>query len=238
MKVLQLFNKMRHRFETYKAFRSPSNFEKYLRKKGCVIGKDIFWCNIKSLDIDLTRPQLIQIGDKCKINNDVTLMTHDGASNVFRHLYHDFLPSSGPIIIGENVYIGRKTTILKNVTIGDNVIIGYGSLVTKDIPSNCVAAGVPAKGICSIDEYYKRRKVASRQEALVYAKRFQLVTGRKPTVFDMYEEFPFYLDGNAEDPGFKLPIVYQTRGFYEEWKNNHRAPYHSFDEFLKDAGVE
>lgn len=71
MKVLQLFNKMRHRFETYKAFRSPSNFEKYLRKKGCVIGKDIFWCNIKSLDIDLTRPQLIQIGDKCKINNDV-----------------------------------------------------------------------------------------------------------------------------------------------------------------------
>ena len=147
MKVLQLFNKMRHRFETYKAFRSPSNFEKYLRKKGCVIGKDIFWCNIKSLDIDLTRPQLIQIGDKCKINNDVTLMTHDGASNVFRHLYHDFLPSSGPIIIGENVYIGRKTTILKNVTIGNNVVLGCG----EEAP-NVLKPAVYAFGIATVGE--------------------------------------------------------------------------------------
>lgn len=83
-----------------------------------------------------------------------------------------FLPSSGAIIIGNNVYIGRKTTILKNVTIGDNVIIGYGSLVTKNIPANSVAAGVPAKVICTIDEYYERRKIASLKEALAYAKRF------------------------------------------------------------------
>lgn len=238
MIVLKITKKIKHRFERWVAYKSPRNFEKYLRRKGCIIGNDIFWCDIKSLDIDLTRPQLIQIGDKCKINNDVTLMTHDGASNVFRNLYHDFLPSSGAIIIGSNVYIGRKTTILKNVTIGDNVIIGYGSLVTKNIPSNSVAAGVPAKVICSLDDYYERRKIASKKEALAYAKRFQLVTGKKPTVFDMFEEFPFYLDGDAKDPGFKLPISYQTRGFYEEWKLKHKAPYKNFDEFLKDAGVE
>ena len=238
MNFRHIFHKVKNRAERYIAFKSPQNFENYLRRKGCLIGNGIFWCDIKSLDIDLTRPLLIQIGDNCMINNNVTMMTHDAASNVFRHLYHDFLPSSGAIIIGSNVYIGRKTTILKNVTIGDNVIIGYGSLVTKNIPANSVVAGVPAKVICTIDEYYERRKIASRKEALAYAKRFYDVTGRKPTMFDLYEEFPFFLDGDADDPGLKLSVAYQTRGFYKEWKLNHKAPYKSFDDFLKDAGIE
>jgi serine acetyltransferase len=42
------------------------------------------------------------------------------------------------------------------VTIGDNCIIGAGSIVTKNIPSNSVAAGMPARVICSIDEYYHK----------------------------------------------------------------------------------
>lgn len=55
------------------------------------------------------------------------------------------LRSKGPVIIGENVWIGEKVTILPNVKIGNNVIIGANAVVTKDIPDNCVAAGVPAK---------------------------------------------------------------------------------------------
>lgn len=42
------------------------------------------------------------------------------------------------------------------MTIGDNVIIGAGSVVTKNIPSDSVAAGVPARVICSLDEYYEK----------------------------------------------------------------------------------
>lgn len=60
------------------------------------------------------------------------------------------LKSKGEIKIGNNVWIGDKVTILGGVTIGDNVIIGANSVVTKNLPSNCVAAGVPAEYIKTI----------------------------------------------------------------------------------------
>lgn len=53
--------------------------------------------------------------------------------------------SKGPVIIGNNVWIGDKATILSGVTIGDNAVIGANSVVTANIPPNCVAVGVPAK---------------------------------------------------------------------------------------------
>lgn len=55
------------------------------------------------------------------------------------------LTSKGEIRIGRNVWIGDKVSIFGGVTIGDNVIIGAGSIVTHDIPSNSMVAGMPAK---------------------------------------------------------------------------------------------
>lgn len=52
-----------------------------------------------------------------------------------------------PITVGNNVWIGAGVTVLPGVTIGDNVTIGAGSVVNRDIPENCVAAGVPCKVI-------------------------------------------------------------------------------------------
>lgn len=57
------------------------------------------------------------------------------------------LTSKGEIMIGRNVWIGDKVTVLGGVSIGDNVIVAANTVVTKDIPSNCVVAGVPAKVI-------------------------------------------------------------------------------------------
>lgn len=57
------------------------------------------------------------------------------------------LRSKGEIVIGNNVWIGDKVTILGGVTIGDNVIIGANSVVTHDVPANCVVAGAPDKVI-------------------------------------------------------------------------------------------
>ena len=55
------------------------------------------------------------------------------------------LKSKGEIVIGRNVWIGDKSTILGGVTIGDNAIVAANSVVTKDVPSNCMVAGVPAE---------------------------------------------------------------------------------------------
>lgn len=82
------------------------------------------------------------------------------------------------------------------VEIGDNCVIAAGSVVNKDIPANCVAAGVPAKVICSLDKYFEKRKVACVEEAFEYARSIKERFDRTPTIADFWEEFPLFLDGN------------------------------------------
>lgn len=59
---------------------------------------------------------------------------------------------SFPVVIGDNVWVGANSVILPGVTIGENSVIGAGSVVTKDIPANVVAAGVPCRVLREIDE--------------------------------------------------------------------------------------
>ena len=61
-----------------------------------------------------------------------------------------FIECAEPVTIGDSVWIGGGTTILPGVTIGDNVVIGAGSVVTRDIPSNSLAVGNPARVIRSL----------------------------------------------------------------------------------------
>lgn len=60
--------------------------------------------------------------------------------------------------IGNRVFIGAGTIILPGVTIGDDIVIGAGSVVTKDVPSDSVAVGNPAKIICSLDKYIQKQR--------------------------------------------------------------------------------
>lgn len=53
--------------------------------------------------------------------------------------------TSSPIVIGDNVWLGAKVTVIQGVTIGNNVVVGANSVVTRDLPDNCVAVGVPAR---------------------------------------------------------------------------------------------
>lgn len=62
-----------------------------------------------------------------------------------------------PITVGNNVWIGAGSTVLAGVTIGDNTVIGAGSVVTKPIPGNVVAAGVPCRVLREITEDDKFR---------------------------------------------------------------------------------
>ena len=58
---------------------------------------------------------------------------------------HNLDGQTGEIIIEDDVWIGAKATILKGVKIGKGAVIAVGSVVTKDVPTNAIAAGVPAK---------------------------------------------------------------------------------------------
>lgn len=55
------------------------------------------------------------------------------------------LTTKGEVIIGNNVWIGDKAAVLSGVHVGNNVIIAANAVVTKDVPDNCIVAGVPAR---------------------------------------------------------------------------------------------
>ena len=71
------------------------------------------------------------------------------------------------------MFVGAESVVLPNVKIGNNVIIGANSTVTKDIPDNVVAAGSPAKVICSLEEYLERHK-KNMKEVPVYGEDYTL----------------------------------------------------------------
>lgn len=125
----------------------------YARSIGVTVGER---CIIESFNFG-SEPFLIFIGDHVEITTDVTFITHDGATWVMREnpQFKDVI-RFGKIVINDNVFIGHGVTILPNVEIGCNVIIGAGSVVTSDIPSNCVFAGVPARFICNTNDYAKK----------------------------------------------------------------------------------
>jgi len=84
----------------------------------------------------------IKIGNNCAISHDVTIMDSD-----FHAINTEGHQMTAPVVIGDHVWIGTRAMILKGVTIGDGAIIAAGSIVTKDVPAKCIAAGVPAKVI-------------------------------------------------------------------------------------------
>lgn len=91
----------------------------------------------------------IHIGERCLIG-DATMIVDSDFHDTDPAVRHSSPGLSEPVKIGNNVWIGSRAMVLKGVTIGDNSVIGAKSLVTKDIPPNCIAAGVPAKVIKTI----------------------------------------------------------------------------------------
>ena len=128
---------------------------KYARKLGIKVGKNTKFVKCPSFS---SEPWLISIGNNCYVSSDVAFVTHDGGRWVLDHLFPDSAPfyKIGKITIDDNVFIGMRTMILPNVHISKNCVIGGGSVVCKNIPEGQVWAGVPARYICSIEEYKEK----------------------------------------------------------------------------------
>ena len=105
-------------------------------------------------------PKLISFGNNVWVASNVTLVTHDVIHYMLNirdknPAYQEYL---GCIDIKDNVFIGANSTILPNVTIGPDTIIAAGTVVNKSLPGNGVYAGVPARYICSFEDFISRRK--------------------------------------------------------------------------------
>lgn len=130
------------------------------RPQRCVffVDKDAFLKIGKNVGISSTALVAhigITIGDNVKIGGGVCIYDTDfHALDVFNRSDAQkdrLLKQKKPVIIGNNVFIGAHSTILKGVTIGENAIIGACSVVTKSIPENEIWAGNPAKNIKKIN---------------------------------------------------------------------------------------
>ena len=133
------------------------SYERYARKLGVTFGKNCKFLGRPSFG---SEPYLITMGDHVLLAGKGTqFITHEGAHWVLvgkdpKKYENTF--GYGRISVGNNVYIGTRCTVLRGVTIGDNVIVGACFLVNKDLPSDGVYAGVPARRICSVEEWEKK----------------------------------------------------------------------------------
>jgi acetyltransferase-like isoleucine patch superfamily enzyme len=146
-------------------FLSPINRAK---KIGVTLGEN---CIIaKSVDFG-SEPYMINIGDNFYSSDNIKFITHDGSVNVIRNLYKEYKNADliHRIKIGNNVFLGVDVVVLPGTIIGNNVIVGAKSVVKGELKSNSVYAGIPAKYICSIDNYIERNL-----DKFIYTKSYSL----------------------------------------------------------------
>lgn len=118
------------------------NDDVMLFSKGQLIIGDQFGINSYSR---IVAHEKIEIGNNVTIGQMVSILDHD----------HNYVINQGnmgldgyltaPVSIGNNVWIGDKSTVLRGVNIGNNVVVGANTLVNKDVPDNCVIGGIPFK---------------------------------------------------------------------------------------------
>lgn len=154
------------------------------RYRGLRFGKN---CMIfPNADI-LSEPFLVEIGNNVIITGGVKLLTHDGSIMIFRDEIGE-RETYGKIKVGNNVFVGMNSIILPNVTIGNNVIIGAGAVVHRNIPSNSVVSGNPAKVITKASII--KRFVMSNKNLLVRTSTLE----RGEAVKMLFKHFELNID--------------------------------------------
>lgn len=217
---------------------SSQSYINHLRKIGVSIGED---CNIyapKNTVIDEQYPWMISIGNHVRITSGVILLTHDYSWSVLKKVEinnqtGEILGASGKISIGNNVFIGMNTIILRNVSIGDNVIIGAASVVSKDCESGWVYAGNPARKIMTVENFYIKRKEKQLEEAKELAKAYKNRYNKYPPKEIFHEYFFLFCDENNLNETFmnKTKLCNNQLDTLEYLVRN-KPMFSSFNQFL------
>lgn len=119
--------------------------------KNIEVGKN-FFANYNCTILDVAK---VKIGDNCQMAPNVAIYTAGHPIHpATRNSQYEY---GKPVTIGDNVWIGGNTVLCPGVHVGNNVVIGAGSVVTKDLPDWCIAAGNPCRVIRKITDADKRK---------------------------------------------------------------------------------
>lgn len=244
MKLLELLKckpvKIKYKFlkKFFPSFVTSELFVNYLKSEGISIGRKTKFFDPKSTFVDVERPCLLHIGEYCKITKGVTILVHDYSRSVLRRKYGEILGECKETFIGDNVFIGMNSIILMGTHIGNNCIVGAGSVVSGSFQDDVVIAGNPARIICSLDDYYKKRKSKYIEEGKLWALKIYEKFKRKPNIREMGAFFPLFLKRSREEL-IKNNIFTDWSGDEEEEIITSflisKPVYKSYDEFLKDS---
>lgn len=136
--------------------RSVEKKRKWLELCGAKIGSGTV---IKTGMDSFPEPYMVSIGDNVYIASNVAFMTHDGSLSWMSRkmgFTEKRTDKIGKIEIGNNCFVGSRAIIMHDVKIGNNCIIGMGAIVTHDVKDGTVVAGVPAKEICSTEDFIQK----------------------------------------------------------------------------------
>lgn len=92
--------------------------------------------------LDKSNPKGIHIDEETYIASGAVVLAHDFSTVL---IYKDTNKSRNSVHIGKRCFIGVNAIIMPGIKIGDSVVVGSGAVVTKDVPSNCIVAGNPAR---------------------------------------------------------------------------------------------
>lgn len=131
----------------------------FLKMAGYNIGRQVYIGEdlIVVDGLETKENNLLTIGNRVSIAPRVTLIL--SSRPPFREPRASDLSEEGPIVIESNVWLGTGVIVMPNVTIGHGAVVGAGSVVTKNIPSMTIAAGVPAKHLGALDSPLKSKIV-------------------------------------------------------------------------------
>ena len=212
-----------------------NTYIKYLKSLGMKIGDHTKIYFPRNIIIDEQKPWLIEIGSNVQITDGVRILTHGYDWAVLKVKYGVVLGSSGKVKIGNNVFIGVNSTILKGVTIGDNVIIGANSLVNKDCIESGVYAGNPIKFIMTLEEYKNKRELKQLEEAYELSVEYFKTYNIWPKKEVLREFFYLFEDANKVKINDIFDEVMNLEGnivFSYEVLKKIKRKFKNYDEFL------